>query len=86
MGYEAYVGFEYEFFVFDETPESVREKNYRNLTPMTPGWFGYSVIRNSAGSDFYRELLDRAATWTWRSRACTTETGPGVLEAAIRVD
>jgi glutamine synthetase len=29
MGFDAYVGFEYEFFVFKETPESVREKNYR---------------------------------------------------------
>ncbi len=58
MGFEAYVGFEYEFFVFKETPESVREKHYRDLTPMAPGWFGYSVIRNSTGSDFYRQLLD----------------------------
>ena len=58
MGFEAYVGFEYEFFVFKETPESVREKNYRGLTPMAPGWFGYSVIRNSTGNAFYRQLLD----------------------------
>jgi glutamine synthetase len=29
MGYEAYSSAEYEFFMFDETPESVREKGYR---------------------------------------------------------
>src|SRR6187401_2509926 len=57
LGFEAYCGFEYEFFVFKETPESVREKNYADLTPMAPGWFGYSVIRNSSGSTFYRALL-----------------------------
>src|SRR5688572_26635103 len=33
MGFSAYAGFEYEVFFFDETPESAREKNYRNLKP-----------------------------------------------------
>ena len=37
-------GFEYEFFVFRETPQSVRDKGYRGLTPLTPGNFGYSVL------------------------------------------
>jgi glutamine synthetase len=57
MGFEAYAGFEYEVFFFNETPQSIREKNYRNLQPMAPGWFGYSVIRNSVAADFYREML-----------------------------
>ncbi|GIS51725.1 MAG: hypothetical protein Ct9H90mP27_2160 [Gammaproteobacteria bacterium] len=35
-------GFEYEFFVFSETPHSIRQKNYTDLTPLTPGNFGYS--------------------------------------------
>ena len=38
MGFEAYSALEFEYFMFDETPESIREKNYKNLTPMTPGW------------------------------------------------
>ena len=29
MGFEPYSALEYEFFVFDETPDSVREKGYR---------------------------------------------------------
>ena len=57
MGFEAYAGFEYEVFFFEETVASVRDKNYRNLKPMAPGWFGYSVIRNSVASEFYRQLL-----------------------------
>jgi ATP-dependent phosphoenolpyruvate carboxykinase len=32
---------EYEFFVFQETPESVREKGFRNLRPLTPDMMGY---------------------------------------------
>ena len=86
MGYEAYVGFEYEFFVFKETPESIRAKNYQGLTPMAPGWFGYSVIRNSAGSDFYRTLLDTCREMDIGIEGLHEETGPGVMEAAIAYD
>jgi glutamine synthetase len=85
-GFDAYAGFEYEFFVFKETPESIREKNYRDLTPMAPGWFGYSVIRNSTGSDFYRQLLDTFRAMDITIEGLHEETGPGVLEAAIGFD
>ena len=47
LGLQVRSGFEYEFFVFAETPHSVRAKNYENLTPLTPGNFGYSVLRLS---------------------------------------
>jgi len=86
MGYTSYAGFEYEFFVFQETPESVRAKHYRDLTPMAPGWFGYSVIRNSVGSDFYRLLLDHCREMDMSIEGLHEETGPGVMEAAIGVD
>ncbi len=86
MGYTTYAGFEYEFFVFDETPHSVREKNYRNMRPMAPGFFGYSVIRNSVHSDFYQELLDTSQIMDFGIEGLHEETGPGVLEAAITVD
>jgi glutamine synthetase len=86
LGYEAYAGFEYEVFFFDETPESVREKNYRNLKPMAPGWFGYSVIRNTVEADFYRQLLDTCDAMDFGIEGLHEETGPGVIEAAITFD
>jgi glutamine synthetase len=86
MGLDAYVGFEYEFFVFNETPESVRAKNYRNLEPLAPGYFGYSVIRNSVHSDFYRLLLDTCEAMDMGIEGLHEETGPGVMEAAITFD
>jgi glutamine synthetase len=86
MGYETYAGLEYEFFVFQETPESVRAKHYRDLTPMAPGWFGYSVIRSSVGGDFYRLLLDSCRAMDMSIEGLHEETGPGVMEAAIAVD
>src|SRR5512134_841945 len=86
QGYSAYAGFEYEFFVFRETPESIRAKRYRDPTPMAPGWFGYSVLRNSAGSDFYRVLLDQCREMDMTIEGLHEETGPGVIEAAIAFD
>jgi glutamine synthetase len=86
MGFEAYSGFEYEVFFFNETPQSIREKNYRNLQPMAPGWFGYSVIRNSVGAEFYRQMLAMCETMDFGIEGLHEETGPGVIEAAIGYD
>jgi len=84
MGFGVDAAFEYEFFLFDETPHSVREKGYRDLTPVTPGMFGYSVLRNSVHADFYHDLLESMEAFDCGLEGLHTETGPGVLEAAIR--
>lgn len=86
MGFVPKGALEYEFFMFDETPESVRAKGYRNLKPFTPGMFGYSMIRSSVHAEIYREILDTMAAFDCDIEGLHTETGPGVLEAAIRVD
>ena len=86
LGFKAYAGFEYEFFVFNETPNTVREKNYRNLDTMAPGFFGYSVLRNTVHSGFYRDLLALGETMDFPIEGLHEETGPGALEAAITVD
>jgi glutamine synthetase len=83
MGLELFSGFEYEFFVFNETAQSVREKNYQNMQPMAPAEFGYSVIRNSVGSDTYQNLLNLSETMDFSIEGLHEETGPGVLEAAL---
>jgi Glutamine synthetase len=86
MGFEPYAGFEYEVFFFNETPQSIRQKNYRDLQPMAPGWFGYSVIRNSVGAEFYRQMLAMCETMDFGIEGLHEETGPGVIEAAIGYD
>ncbi|NIP89686.1 MAG: glutamine synthetase [Gammaproteobacteria bacterium] len=85
MGFEPYAALEYEFFVFNETPHSVLEKRHRGLTPMAPGFFGYSVLRNSTYSDFYQDLLAACQQMDFALEGLHEETGPGVLEAAISV-
>ena len=86
MGFEVKVGFEYEFFVFAETAFSIREKGYKNLKPISPGFFGYSVLRNSVLSDFYKDLLAMCEAMDMGIEGLHTETGAGVLEAALRVN
>ena len=86
MGYEVKSAAEFEFFVFAETPHSVREKNYKNLLNITPGNFGYSVIRNTVHADFYHELMTLCLDMDMEIEGLHTETGPGVLEAAIKFD
>ena len=86
MGFAVRAGFEYEFFVFEETAHSVREKGYRDLRPLAPGNFGYSVLRNCAHSELYRGLLDLCDAMDFPLEGLHEETGPGVLEAALQVD
>lgn len=86
MGFDVYAALEYEFFVFDETPDSVRAKGYRNLKPITPDNFGYSIIRNTVHAEFYHQILEMSEKMDFRIEGLHTETGPGVLEAAIAVD
>ena len=83
MGYAVSAAAEFEFFMFEETPQSVRDKGYRQLKTMTPGRFGYSVLRSSVHSELYHELLELGQTMRFPIEGLHTETGPGVLEAAL---
>jgi len=86
MGFDAFAALEYEFFLFEETPDTIRHKNYTNLKPMTPGWFGYSVIRNSTHADLHQQILQLGQQMDFPLEGLHTETGPGVLESALTVD
>jgi glutamine synthetase len=86
MGFLVKVASEYEFFLFRETPESVRAKGYANLTPLSPGMFGYSWLRASENAPLVHDLQDQLAAFDVELEGFHTETGPGVYEAAIRYD
>jgi glutamine synthetase len=85
MGFDVWAGFEYEFFVFAETAFTVREKGFKNLKPISPGFFGYSMLRNSVHAEWYADMLKLAETMDFPIEGLHTETGAGVLEAAMRV-
>ena len=83
LGLAAKAGFEYELFVFDEDPDSVRDKGYRDLQPLTPGNFGYSVLRAAANAEIFQALMDYCADFRMPLEGLHCETGPGVWEAAL---
>lgn len=86
MGYSPRAAIEYEYWFFREDSRSARAKRFCDLTPMTPGMFGYSVLRTSVDSDLSHAILDSMRSLGIEIEGHHTETGPGVYETAIRVD
>ena len=86
LGFTVKASSEYEFFIFKETPESVRAKQYSDLTPLSPGMFGYSWLRASENAPLVHALIDGMNAFDIDIEGFHTETGPGVYEAAIRYD
>jgi glutamine synthetase len=82
-GFHANFGQEFEWFNFRETPEALHAKNFSDPTPLTPGMFGYSLLRMSRNSDYLNDLYDLMFQFGVPLEGLHTETGPGVLEAAI---
>ncbi|HET8541539.1 MAG TPA: glutamine synthetase family protein [Anaeromyxobacter sp.] len=86
MGFLPRVGAEYEYFVFRETPETLRAKGFRELRTLSPGMFGYSWLRSSANAELVHAIVDGCTAFGIPVEGMHTETGPGVYETAIRYD
>jgi len=86
MGFTPFFAQEFEWFNFEETPQSLQDKAFHGLQPMTPGMFGYSILRSSAKHEFFNDLFDLMEKYDVPLEGLHTETGPGVYEAAIKYD
>ncbi|MES1217696.1 MAG: glutamine synthetase family protein [Bacteroidota bacterium] len=82
-GYIPFFSQEFEWFNFSETPFTLQQKGFRNMTPLSPGMFGYSILRSSFRNDFMKDLFDLLKKMDIPLEGLHTETGPGVYEAAI---
>ena len=82
-GFKANFGQEFEWFNFRETTEDLNARNFNSPNPLTPGMFGYSLLRMARNSEFLNELYDFMLEFDVPLEGLHTETGPGVLEAAI---
>jgi glutamine synthetase len=82
-GLSAKCGAEFEWFNFKETPQTLAAKGYVDPQPLTPGMFGYSVLRSSLNQPYFVALLDQLRAFGVPLEGLHTETGPGVFEAAI---
>ncbi len=86
LGFSAKFACEFEFFLFHETPHSLHEKGFQELTSLTPGMFGYSWVREGQQHKLMSDILDGMRAFDVEIEALHTECGPGVYEVAIRYD
>ncbi|KIS00368.1 glutamine synthetase [Cryptococcus deuterogattii 2001/935-1] len=61
----------------------IRNKNFRNLNPLTTGMHGYSILRPTLNMDYFHDLYDMAVDFGIEVEGHHTETGPGVYETAL---
>lgn len=85
-GFTPKFGSEFEFFLFQETPESLHGKRFGSLDSLSPGMFGYSWVRSGQFADLIHDVLDTMRAFGIPVEGLHTETGPGVWEAAIKYD
>jgi len=83
LGFAPMAGCEFEWFNFAETPQSWAGKRGVGPEPITPGMFGYSLLRMADQREFFNALMDDMAAFRVPIEGLHTETGPGVYEAAI---
>jgi len=86
MGYHPEFAQEFEWFNFRETPQSLHDKGFANMENLTPGMFGYSILRTSQEDDYYNDLFNLLMDFNVPLEGLHTETGPGVYEAALMHD
>jgi glutamine synthetase len=83
LGFQVMTGMEYEWFNFRETPQSWAAKQGVGPETITPGMFGYSLLRVNENREFFNALMDEMLAFNVPIEGLHTETGPGVYEAAI---
>jgi len=83
MGFKTMCGMEFEWFNFLEDPYSWHNKKGVGPTPLTPGMFGYSLLRMNQNRDFFNAIQNEMLQFGIPIEGLHTETGPGVYEVAI---
>jgi glutamine synthetase len=83
LGVLPMAGMEFEWFNFSETPQSWADKKGVGPTPITPGMFGYSLLRMNHQREYFAALMDEMPRYGVPIEGLHTETGPGVYEVAI---
>jgi len=83
LGFAPMAGMEFEWFNFAETPQSWAAKRGVGPDTITPGMFGYSLLRMADHRGFFNALMDEMAAFRVPIEGLHTETGPGVYEVAI---
>ena len=83
LGFYPYSGVELEFSIFNETPESIRQKQFKQPTPITPYSNGYSTLESSVSEAFHDEVITFFNHLDIPIESLHKETGAGFMEAAL---
>src|SRR5690606_19742597 len=83
QGFGVKAGMEFEWFNYAETSQSLAAKDFVSPEPLTPGMFGYSLIRAGQNREFFNAMFEELGAFNIPLEGLHTETGPGVLEAAM---
>lgn len=83
MGFQVMTGMEFEWYNFLETPQSWAAKKGVGPESLTPGMFGYSLLRINQNREFFNAIMGEMQAFGVPIEGLHTETGPGVYEAAI---
>jgi len=86
LGFTPFFSQEFEWYNFAETPQSANDKQFKGLIPLTPGMFGYSILRSSLKNTYFTDLFDGLKRFDVPLEGLHTETGQGTYEAAIVYD
>ncbi|MBK8806121.1 MAG: glutamine synthetase [Bacteroidales bacterium] len=86
MGYNPLFAHELEWYNFKEDAQTLKEKSYKNISPLTSGMFGYSILRPTQYSEYFNSIHQLMLSYGIPIEGMHTETGPGVYEAAIKYD
>jgi glutamine synthetase len=82
-GYAPRYGLELEYTLFDETAESARAKNYRDLRPATPHKSHDLVLYQVAQTEWYDAVADMCGPLRIDLAKMHEEIGAGFLEATL---
>lgn len=83
MGFGVTAAFEYEFFLLNETPDTLRAKAYRDLDHFAKNNRTYSLQSAAAHGALFDGLRDVMATLDVGLDSLHTELGPGCFEAPL---
>ncbi len=83
QGVDVTAAFEYEFFLLDETADTLRAKDYRGLQHFAKANRTYSVQSAAVHADLFDGLRDCMETVGIGLDSLHTELGPGCFEAPL---
>ncbi len=84
MGFEPAMAVEYEFRIFREDQESLREKRYSDLRPLNPGFNCYSISHATIDDDVVGALRRNMDAYGIEVEGYNREHGEGMYEMNLR--